>query len=423
VHDLEPKHLSATPTTSGMPTRLACKRVQAAGIELEPLLAKAGLTKQQIEDVGTRISVQCQIKFLKLAASAIQDEYLGFHLGQQLSEPQKFGLLYYVAASSDTLGEALAQVARYCSTVNEGLSPKYLGGKDIRILFTNIGFARHLDQHQIECWVTLLIRLSRKLTGSLVKPKRVRFIHRRTGNVSEFAAFLGCDIDFGATVDEVVFEAPIANIPVATADSCLNKPLVAKFEEAHSPRSTKRGSFRSVVENAIAPLLPHGSATESEIASRCGLSRRTFVRRLTSESLTFSGVLNDLRYDLAEQYLADHALSISQVAWLLGYQEIGTFTNAFKRWTGKTPRQARSQRQPSAPSYPLIDTLKHTSVDRITAGCVKSLGIIAEAIAKTYPSDNGRLAERVVEGNSTTRVDTCQGLIRSGLPLTEDRGL
>jgi len=403
VHGFEPKRLSAIPTTSGIlsaipttsgiPTRLACKRAQAAGIGVAPLLKKAGLTKEQVDDVDARLSVQCQIRFLNLAASAMQDDYLGFHLGQQMAEPQKFGLLYYVAASSDTLGEALRRVAQYGSMVNEGVSPRYLGGKDIRIVFNNIGFARHLDRHQSECWVTLLIRLCRKLTGCLVKPKRVRLIHRRTRNVSEFAAFLGCDIEFGATVDEIAFEAPITVIPVATADSYLNKPLIAKFEEAHSPGPTKRGSFRSVVENAIAPLLPHGNATEGEIASRCGLSRRTLVRRLTSERLTFSGVLNDLRRDLAEQYLADHAVPISQIAWLLGYQEVSAFTNAFKRWTGKTPREARSQRQSLAHSYSLVEndpnglvsvyTPGHTSVDRIMAGCIKSLGIIAEAITKT----------------------------------------
>jgi AraC-like DNA-binding protein len=105
-----------------------------------------------------------------------------------------------------------------------------------------------------------------------------------------------------------------------------------------------------------------------------------------SESLTFSEVLNDLRRDLAAQYLADHALSISQIAWLLGYQEVSAFTNAFKRWTGRTPRDARTRHQSSAVSHPLIenDPNGHASaVDRITAGCIKSLGIIAEAITKT----------------------------------------
>ena len=150
------------------------------------------------------------------------------------------------------------------------------------------------------------------------------------------------DIEFGATIDEVSFAAPVSHIPVVSADSYLNELLIANCEDALSRRPTKAGPFRSVVENAVAQLLPHGNARASEIARHFGLSQRTFARRLTSESLTFSEVLNSLRCDLATQYLADHDLSISQIAWLLGYQEVSAFTNAFKRWTGKTPREARS---------------------------------------------------------------------------------
>jgi AraC-like DNA-binding protein len=39
----------------------------------------------------------------------------------------------------------------------------------------------------------------------------------------------------------------------------------------------------------------------------------------------------------------DDALSISQIAWLLGFQEVSAFTHAFKRWTGFTPRAMRAQ--------------------------------------------------------------------------------
>ena len=348
MHDLEPKRLGAIPTAAGTTMRFAYEWVQAAGIEVEPLLKEAGLTKQQVEDVDARLNTQSQVRFLNLAASALQDEYLGFHLGQ-LYELRKLGLLYYVPASSDTLGEALRRVIRYGSMTNESIFAKYLEGKDIRIVFSYVGFPRHSDRHQIECLLTIVIRMCREMTGHPVYPSRLSLVHhrRRAGNFSEFAAFFGCDIEFGAGVDEVAFPLSIARIPVVSADPYLNKLLIANCEEAFSRRSTRRGPFRAVVENAIVPSLPHGTTRESEIAARCGLSKRTFVRRLTSESVTFSEVLNDLRRDLATQYLADHGLSISQIAWLLGYQEVSAFTNAFKRWTGKTPREARFQPQPA----------------------------------------------------------------------------
>jgi AraC-like DNA-binding protein len=97
------------------------------------------------------------------------------------------------------------------------------------------------------------------------------------------------------------------------------------------------------VENAVVPLLPHGRARAGEIARRLRFSQRTFARRLALEGLTFSEVVESLRRELAEQYLADSGLSISKIAWLLGYRENSAFAHAFKRWTGKTPRQARAQ--------------------------------------------------------------------------------
>jgi hypothetical protein len=134
LHDLRPKRLGAIPTATGTATRLAYERAQVAGIELEPLLNNAGLNKQQVEDVEARLSVQSQIGFLNLAASALQDEYLGFHLGQ-VAELRTFGLPYYVAASAETFGDALRRLARYLSMTNESYSLKYLEGKDIRIVY------------------------------------------------------------------------------------------------------------------------------------------------------------------------------------------------------------------------------------------------------------------------------------------------
>ena len=66
-------------------------------------------------------------------------------------------------------------------------------------------------------------------------------------------------------------------------------------------------------------------------------------RRLIAEEVSFSEVPENLRSDLANRYLADPELAITQIAWLLGYRDVGAFSHAFKRWTGKTPGQARSE--------------------------------------------------------------------------------
>lgn len=342
MRDIDPKHLSALPTATGAIARHAYARARQARIDLRPFLKKAWLTERQIKDRDARIIVRAQIKFLNLVADALHDRFLGFHLAESI-DLRELGLLYYVAASSETFDDLLQRVARYSSIVNEGLSLKYRAGADIRIEFGYVGVARHLDRHQIEFTVTMLMRLFRKLVGRRLVPTRLRLAHHRTSERSELAAFFGCHIAFAAKVDELTLPRSSKDTVVVSADPYLNRLLVAICEEALSHRQASRGSFRSVVENTIVPLLPHGRARAPEIARRLGMSQRTSARRLSSEGLTFSEVLDALRGDLARQYLADEGLSISRIAWLLGYQEVSSFTHAFKRWTGETPREARSQ--------------------------------------------------------------------------------
>jgi hypothetical protein len=108
------------PWTAGGMTRLAYVRVKAAGIALEPLLRSAGLTRHQIEDPRTVLRVRDQVRFLDLAANALGDDLLGFHLAQT-ADVRDLGLLHYVFASSDVLIDALQRAERYSSIVNEGI--------------------------------------------------------------------------------------------------------------------------------------------------------------------------------------------------------------------------------------------------------------------------------------------------------------
>ena len=334
-------HADGLPSTIGGMTKLAYARAKTAGIALDPLLRSAGLTPQQIDDPRTVIRVRDQIEFLNIVATALKDDLLGFHLAQT-ADLRQLGLLYYVLASSQTFIDALQRAARYSSIVNEGVVLRCMDVKSTCISFHCVGIGRHLDTHQIECSMTALVRICRQLTGLRLLPNRVRLMHQRARN-AEFAKFFGHDIEFGAAVDDITFSKNIRQSPVISADPYLNKLMISYCEEAISHRRKTRGSFRSRVENAVVPLLPHGHAHVSEIARQLGVSPRTLVRRLSEEGVSFSELLHGLRSDLANRHLADRELAISQIAWLLGYRDVAAFSHAFRRWTGKTPGQARAE--------------------------------------------------------------------------------
>ena len=338
------------PHATGTLARLACRRAREAGIDVAPLMAKANVTSRQVEDDDVRLPVAGQIKFLEIIANALQDDFLGFHLARDF-DVRESGLLHYVINSAELLGDALKRAERYTTIVNEAISLNVIEDKEIGVTFTYIGVERMSDRHQIEFLATLLVRACRQLTNRHLLPNCVRFLHRRSGGCTEMVKYMGCDVVFGARADRITFPGTIKQLPVVNADPYLNKLLVKYCEEMRSKQNSGRGTFRIAVENAIAPRLPHGRAQAGEIARRLGLSRRTLARRLKSEGLTFEAILGALRVDLANRYLRDEALPISEIAWLVGYKEVSAFTHAFTRWTGKTPREARVQeKRPHAPS-------------------------------------------------------------------------
>src|SRR5258705_1423612 len=86
---------------------------------------------------------------------------------------------------------------------------------------------------------------------------------------------------------------------------------------------------------------PHAKASASNVAQKLAISTRTLSRKLRDEDVAFGEILEETRAALAKRYLAERDLPVSEIAWLLGYVEVSSFTNAFKRWTGMTPRQFR----------------------------------------------------------------------------------
>lgn len=339
-------HHFGLPTASGALARLVAEEARAAGLHLAPLLNASGLSAAQLADASQRLGAQEQIVFVDEVARALGRDRLGFDLAQRF-DLRTIGLLYYVAASSSTLGEAACRVQRYSAVANEALVFRCSADGDMEIRLAYAGVARHSDRQQVEFFLTGMVRMCRSLTGLALRPLAVAIAHPRSEGLHEFSSYFGCTPAFHAAYDAVVFPEACRNLPVGGADSHLCDILVRYCEETLRSRRRTRASFRPKVENAIAPLLPHGRPKARLIAEKLHMSPRTLARRLADEGLSFASVLEDMRRALATRYLKDPGLSISEIAWLLGYEEAGAFTHAFRRWTGQAPSSTRRPQPPA----------------------------------------------------------------------------
>jgi len=149
-------------------------------------------------------------------------------------------------------------------------------------------------------------------------------------------------VEFGADTDEFALNIDARALPLIHSDPYLNDLLLKHCEAALAYRRGDVSQLRTRVENAISLVLPHGRVLVEDVARSLGMSERTLARKLSDEGLNFTEILQQLRRDLAVRYLDDRKLHVSKIAWLLGFHEVSAFTHAFKRWTGKIPRQIRT---------------------------------------------------------------------------------
>jgi AraC-like DNA-binding protein len=78
-------------------------------------------------------------------------------------------------------------------------------------------------------------------------------------------------------------------------------------------------------------------------AQQLGMSVATLRRRLGDEDMTFTSLVDGVRQELAERELREGRASIGEIAYALGFANLGTFARAFKRWRGAAPSDFRAR--------------------------------------------------------------------------------
>ena len=97
------------------------------------------------------------------------------------------------------------------------------------------------------------------------------------------------------------------------------------------------------VRRALASRIAKGDVQIEGVARALATSTRSLQRRLSAAGVTYQELLDQTRREAANTYLRVAALSIGEVAYLLGYSEPAAFHRAFKRWTGMGPQEFRDR--------------------------------------------------------------------------------
>jgi len=326
--------------TRGVAARETLSYLERRGIDTEPALLGAGISRSQLSQDDIGLSVASQYRFLELAAAQADDSLLGLHVAAEM-DIRAVGILFYLTGSSRTVSEALENLARYSQTTNEALVGEISRQKDEVILAV-----RHLQEFDephrqfFELLALWFIRTLQQETNRDFTPSRVTFTHGRNADLREVHRLLRCPVDFAQGQDSWVLPQRVMDLPIVSGDTQLLKILTAHADDLLAEKHSVTG-LQSTVASQLASLLPSGESRAAVVARQLGMSPRSLTRHLAEEGTTFGEIVEQLRRRLASRYLADDRMSVQQIAWLLGYSEVGAFNHAYKRWTGTAPRRNR----------------------------------------------------------------------------------
>ena len=327
--------------TSALGTKITIDFLRERRIDPEPLLKAAGLDATLTYNAKVRVPFSSQASLFELAAEATNDEFFGLRVAQN-SNPLELGALSYISFASATFGDALANFRRYLRLVSDSDSLDLRSEGD-RICVAAIPKSRaeQPGRQMIDCSKFYFIDFCRRLTGGRVTPAGARFQYDFSGDPGEHISLFGCPVSFGHDLGQIVFMESDLAAEIDTSDHLLHSALKMHCEALLLRAGPTFPELETTVRRGIAELLPLQKAKADLVAKDMGISERSLQRKLAADGTSFSEIYDNLRRDLAYQYLQETDESIAHIAFILGYSNQSSFNSSFKRLTGTTPGEVR----------------------------------------------------------------------------------
>lgn len=306
------------------------------GVDVDTLMAELGIAPAVLRDPESRLSLKLLHRAWELAAARSGDPAFGLHAGERAGIGT-FEALDYALWSSATLGDVFDRLVRFYRVIGDDLSTTLVrAGRQIHV--RHVG--SHEPRHRAETRLAVLASRGRELCGRSFRIHEVCFTHPAPADAGPHRALFRCPVRFGCTKTELVFAAQQLQLPVRTS-----KPGLASVLDRHLhdllARLPKEPSLLARVDEAIARTLHIGRPTLARTARALHMAPRTLQRQLQALDITHRQIVDDVRRELAERYLAARQVSISEVAFMLGFNDVSGFRRAYKKWTGKNASQNR----------------------------------------------------------------------------------
>ncbi|BEO36631.1 AraC family transcriptional regulator [Serratia marcescens] len=326
------------PVSSALAVRLA-----ALGVDIEQLGRLAGLPAGLFGERRDKVKLTTQQFFSvwRTLPQLSDDPGFGLRLGGDVA-PEHYDIASVAALHSATLGEALQKIARYKRLVCPEELMLVEDGDSMRLHTRWTMSEGHAPAMLIDAMFAAITTLCRRGTGLPLQPLAIE-LTRRADAASPLARYFGCPVAFNAPLDVLVFDRALMRQPFVTYNQDMLAVLLPGLE-AELARSLAEHDLPTQVMAILGRSMRGQRPSVNSVAAELYLSPRTLQRRLQQHGYSYQQLLDKTRHRTACRLLADTDLEPGEIAFVLGFEELNSFSRAFMQWEELTPSRWRTQR-------------------------------------------------------------------------------
>ena len=321
-------------STMGVPAAL-----RSLGLDSREVLLEGRFDPGLFDDPDNMISFSARGRLMAHCTAKARCEHFGLLVGQH-SGLHSFGLVGLLMKYSPDVETALNNLVRYFHLHARGAVLNLQVQGNSAILSYQIPYrGTQGNSHVSDGALAVMFNTLCELCGGEWKALEFWSTHKEPENIQPFRQFFSARLRFNAELNALVFDASWLrrSLPEVHPDV---RRLVQK--QIDSLAAQHGDDFPEQVRAVLRTALLSGHARSDHVALLFSMHPRTLNRRLNTYGVGYQELLDETRFEIAQQMLKESNLEVGEIALMLNYAEARSFIRAFRRWSGTTPARWRA---------------------------------------------------------------------------------
>lgn len=327
-------------TYSAPAVKTTIKIIEYYGIDSKPLLENLRIDSKEFNNPSARFPYPIIEQLWEDAQTLSGDSAFGLK-ADLFWHPSQLGALGYAWLSSKSLKCSIKRFQRYSRILTEGAIFKIRETDNSFSLILNYLSISKQQPTRTDSFMAMFNAMCRANYGSDFHPQAIHLTHPKPDDIEPFIELFQCPIYFGTTENCFTISMETALKPLEDPHpqlAELNDQVVTEFISMMD-----NNNIVEKVKHEITKQLSDGLITDKTVSKALAMHKRTLQRKLQEQHTTFKTLLNEVRQTLANVYIDNHSMPLTEISYLLGFSNLSSFSRAFKRWTGTSPANYRKE--------------------------------------------------------------------------------